>query len=175
MDRRNFVAAAPWVAAGGAVAGAPVAAAAASVAAGGQHFEVMKAVILGWRQGDRQAVIARCADDIVWYSHVGSPPIVGKEAAARFMEVLAGQMKDVRWRIFGYAEHGDTAFAEGVDEFTSPEGRQVALPYAGIMRFRDGLITEWRDYFDRGLFDRLKAGEAPPPHIAALTGRTSLY
>jgi limonene-1,2-epoxide hydrolase len=174
MDRRNFVAAAPLIAAGGAVVGAE-AAATETAHARHRHFEVMKAVIMGWRQGDRQAVIARCADDIVWYSHVGSPPIVGKDATAKFMEALSGQMKDVRWRIFSYAEHGDTAFAEGVDEFTSPEGRQVALPYAGVMRFRDGLITEWRDYFDRGLFDRLKAGEATPPHVAALTGRTPLY
>ena len=170
MDRRNFVAGAPLIAAGATVASASV-----EDAAQGRHFAVMKAVIMGWRQGDRQAVIARCADDIVWHSHVGSPPIIGKEATARFMETLAGQMKNVRWRIFSYAEQGDTALAEGVDEFTSPEGRQIALPYAGIMRFRDGLITEWRDYFDRGLFDRLKAGEAPPPHIVALTGRTPLF
>ena len=125
MDRRNFVAGAPLVAAGATVASASV-----EDAAQGRHFAVMKAVIMGWRQGDRQAVVARLADDIVWHSHVGSPPIIGKEATARFMETLAGQMKDVRWRIFSYAEHGDTALAEGVDEFTSPEGRQIALPYA---------------------------------------------
>jgi limonene-1,2-epoxide hydrolase len=119
--------------------------------------------------------VDQLADDIVWYSHVGSPPIVGKAATEKFMATLSTQMLDVRWRVFHYAEAGDAAFTEGVDDFAMPDGRRVSLPYAGIMRFRDGKIIEWRDYFDRGLFDRLKAGEAPPPHIAALTERPALF
>lgn len=167
MDRRELILAAPLLAAGPA--------AAAATGATGAHYEAVKAVITGWRRGDRKAVVDLCADDIVWHSHVGSPPIVGKAATEKFMTALAGQMLDVRWRIFHYAEAGDAAFTEGVDDFMTPEGRRVTLPYAGIMRFRDGKIVEWRDYFDRGLFDRLKAGEEPPPHIAALTARTPLF
>ena len=170
MDRRDFILAAPLL------AGAATATA-VSVAAEpqGAHYGAVKGVITGWRRGDLRAVLDLCADDITWYSHVGSPPIVGKAAMEKFMGVLAGQMREVRWRIFHYAEAGDAAFTEGVDDFTSPEGRRVALPYAGIMRFRDGKIVEWRDYFDRGLFDRLKAGEEPPPHIASLAGRPALF
>ena len=61
---------------------------------------------------------------------------------------------------------------EGVDDFVMiKDQRRVAIPYLGTMVFRDGLISEWRDYFDRGLFDRLKAGEAAPADIAALADR----
>jgi limonene-1,2-epoxide hydrolase len=166
MDRRDLIMAAPLLAAGPA---------AAATGAEGAHYGTVKAVITGWRRGDLKAVVDLLADDIVWHSHVGSPPVVGKEAAEKLMAALATQMLDVRWRIFHYAESGDAALIEGVDDFAMPDGRRVTLPYAGIMRFRDGKITEWRDYFDRGLFDRLKAGEASPPHIAALTGRTPLF
>jgi hypothetical protein len=54
------------------------------------------------------------------------------------------------------------------------ENRRVAIPYMGIMAFRGTLICEWRDYFDRGLFDRLKAGETPPPEIAELLNRPAI-
>jgi limonene-1,2-epoxide hydrolase len=166
VNRRDLLLAAPLLAAGSAVAAAGTT---------GTHYETVKAVITGWRRGDLKAVADQLADDIVWYSHVGSPPIVGKIATEKFMATLAGQMLDVRWRVFHYAEAGDAAFTEGVDDFAMPDGRRVSLPYAGIMRFRDGKIIEWRDYFDRGLFDRLKTGEAPPPHIAALTARPALF
>lgn len=167
MDRRDFLMTSPVLVAGAAATAGP--------APQGVHFETVKAVITGWRRGDLKSVLDLCADDIVWHSHVGSPPIVGKLAMQKFMETLAGQMREVRWRIFDYAEAGDAAFSEGVDDFLTPDGRRVALPYAGILRFRDGKIIEWRDYFDRGLFDRLKAGEEPPPHIAALAARTPLF
>jgi ketosteroid isomerase-like protein len=170
MERRDLILAAPLLAA---AATAPVATAAAEPQ--GAHYATVKGVITAWRRGDLQGVFSLLADDITWYSHVGSAPFVGKAAAVAAMTALAGQMREVRWRIFHYAEAGDAAFTEGVDDFASPEGRRVALPYAGIMRFRDGKIVEWRDYFDRGLFDRLKAGEEPPPHIAALAARTPLF
>ena len=37
-------------------------------------------MIKDWRRKDIDAVLAHVTDDIVWHSHVGSPPIIGKEA-----------------------------------------------------------------------------------------------
>lgn len=171
MNRRNFVKAAPLLA-------APAVASISSIAdakPAGKHFDTVKSLILAWRGKDLSGVLNLCADDIHWYSHVGSPPINGKAAMEKFLQALSAQMNNVKWRIFHYAESGDLAFAEGVDEFTGPDGRSVALPYAGVLRFKNGKITEWRDYFDRNLFDRLKAGETPPDHIADLVKRTALF
>ena len=173
MNRRDWLLAAPLavtvsaVGAGRAYAG--------SSAPQGAHFERVKAVIMGWRRKDLAAVLDLCADDIVWYSHVGSPPIVGKAAMQAFMEKLSDQMPVVRWRIFHYAENADVVFTEGVDDFTAPDGKDVAIPYAGVFRFRDGKIIEWRDYFDRAAFDRFKAGETPPEHMQALIKRPALF
>jgi limonene-1,2-epoxide hydrolase len=92
-----------------------------------------------------------------------------------FMEKLSDAMPVVRWRIFHYAESGDVVFTEGVDDFTAPDGKNVAIPYAGVLRFRDGKITEWRDYFDRASFDRFKAGEKPAEHMSVLMNRPALF
>ena len=173
MNRRDWLMAAPAAAV---VIGARDAMGATDMRApSGAHFEHVKSLIMGWRRKDLAAVLELCADDIVWYSHVGSPPIVGKTAMQGFMEKLSDAMPVVRWRIFHYAEIGDVVFTEGVDDFTAPDGKNVAIPYAGVLRFRDGKIIEWRDYFDRASFDRFKAGEQPAEHMSVLMNRPALF
>ncbi len=139
------------------------------------YFEQLKGLITDWRRKDIAAVLGRVTEDIAWHSHVGSPPIAGKAAMQKTMEALAAQMNEVRWRIFAFAQNGDTVFLEGVDDFVDPEGRRIVQPYAGVLRFRGPLVAEWRDYFDRNLFNKLKAGEPAPDYITALTTRPALF
>lgn len=183
MDRRRFLQSTATlpvsmaVAAGavGAVAPDTVNAAARRTSAMSSHFEHVKGLITDWRRKDAAAVLARVTDDIAWHTHVGSPPVVGKAAMKATLDVLAVQMNDVRWRIFQYAQNGDSMFLEGVDDFVNREGRRVVIPYAGVLVFRGPLIAEWRDYFDRNLFNKLKAGEAAPDYITALGSRAPLF
>jgi len=173
MNRRYWLMAAPAAAAAAVIGGSDAMGATGISATTSVHFERVKILIMSWRRKDLAAVLDLCADDIVWYSHVASPPIVGKTVMRAFMEKLSEAMPVVRWRIFHYAESGDLVFTEGVDDFTAPDGRNVAIPYAGVLRFRDGKITEWRDYFDRTSFDRFKAGEKPAEHMSALMFRAA--
>lgn len=170
MKRRQFVQASSIAA-----LGASTTASAASTRRsrkGMASLEAVTALISDWKRKDVDAVMARITDDIVWYSHVGTPAIRGKAAMRAFLETMAAGITDIRWRIQRHGINGNQIFMEGVDEFVViKDQRRVAIPYLGTMVFRDGLISEWRDYFDRGLFDRLKAGEAPPPDIAALADR----
>jgi limonene-1,2-epoxide hydrolase len=173
MKRRTFVKAS--------AVGGLAAPAAARVAVGGASagstvsIDAVKALILDWRRKDFEAVLARVTEDIVWYSHVGTPPKLGKAAMGGFLTAMAGAISDVRWRIFSYAVSGQQILMEGADDFVlTAEKRRVALPYMGVMTFRGGLISEWRDYFDRTLFDRLKAGEPAPPEIASLVDRPGI-
>ena len=178
MDRRRFVrAGAALPIAGAAALASPAASRAASrrKTAMSEHFAQVQGLITDWRRKDIAAVLGRVTDDIAWHSHVGSPPIAGKAAMQKTMEALAAQMNEVRWRIFAFAQNGDTVFLEGVDDFVDPEGRRIVQPYAGVLRFRGPLVAEWRDYFDRNLFNKLKAGEPAPDYITALTTRPALF
>jgi limonene-1,2-epoxide hydrolase len=132
-------------------------------------------VILAWRRKDLDAMLQHIDDDIAWHSHVGSPPLQGKPAMREFATRLTAQMQEIRWRLFEAARDGDTLHVEGVDDFVSNDGRRVVVPYAGVMRFRDGRIVEWRDYFDRALFERLKAGEPLPAYLEGLATRPALF
>ena len=182
MDRRRFVRAGAALSIASSALSVSVATQAAGTAAAVRskntmtdHFEQLKGLITDWRRKDIAAVLGRVTEDIAWHSHVGSPPIAGKAAMQKTMEAHAAQMNEVRSRIFAFAQNGDSMFLEGVDDFVNPEGRRVVIPYAGVLVFRGPLIAEWRDYFDRNLFNKLKAGEPAPDYITALTTRPALF
>lgn len=167
MNRRTFVKATG--------ATTLTAAAGAADAATSPHLDAVLGLISDWRRKDIEGVLSRVTEDIVWFSHVGTAPKIGKKAMREFLIPFGAALSDVKWRIFGHAISGQQIFVEGVDDFVLiAEKRRVAIPYAGVMTFRGSLISEWRDYFDRGLFDRLKAGEPSPPEITKLLDRPGL-
>ncbi|MGB7738327.1 MAG: nuclear transport factor 2 family protein [Steroidobacteraceae bacterium] len=168
MDRRLFMQASatvPLLAAGSV----------ATAAAAPDYLAITQKMITAWRGKDLEGMLVHIDDDIVWHSHVGSPPIVGKAAMREFASKLTAQMNDIKWRIFETATNGHRVFLEGVDDFVTNEGRRVVLPYAGVLAFKDARISEWRDYFDRAVFDRLKAGEPMPDYLQALVDRPALF
>ena len=127
------------------------------------------AVIACWNAGDVDGALAGMAEDVVWYVAVGAfPPLVGKAAVRGFLEQLRADMAETRWRILHVAESGDRLFAEGVDAYTRTDGTDVAMPYAAVVEFSDGLITGWRDYIDTRRMERLRGGEAAPGWLVAL-------
>ena len=170
MNRRTFV-----KSTGATTLAASGSAATGEAASKTAYIDAVIGLISDWRRKDIGAVLARVTDDIVWYSHVGTAPKIGKPAMRAFLEAFGAALSDVRWRIFAHAVSGQQIFLEGADDFVLvAEKRRVAIPYMGIMTFRGGLICEWRDYFDRALFDRLKAGEPAPPEITKLLERPAI-
>ena len=145
MKRRQFV-----QASGLSALAASTTASAASTRRGRKgmaSLEAVTALISDWKRKDVDAVMARITDDIVWYSHVGTPAIRGKAAMRAFLTAMAAGITEIRWRIQRHAINGNQIFMEGVDDFVmNKDQRRVAIPYLGTMVFRDGLISEWRDY-----------------------------
>jgi limonene-1,2-epoxide hydrolase len=140
-----------------------------------RKFEILKALIASWRDGDIDAVLGRMTDDIVWhYAASVAPPLTGKVKARKFLDNFKSQLTEVRWRLFDYAERGDTLFVEGVDEYLSRDGHWVAAPYAGVFEFRGDLICGWRDYVDMGVMQAQQRGETRSTWVAALIERPAL-
>ena len=170
MNRRTFV-----KSTGATTLAATAAASVSAAPAKTDYLDAVTGLISDWRRKDVDAVLARVTDDIVWYSHVGTAPKIGKPAMRAFLEAFGAALTDVKWRIFAHAISGQQIFLEGADDFVLvAEKRRVAIPYMGVMTFRGALISEWRDYFDRALFDRLKAGEPTPPEIQKLLDRPGI-
>jgi limonene-1,2-epoxide hydrolase len=169
MDRRSFVQVGVGLPAAlaGVVAGAGV----ASAATGFDPYQAFLGLIRAWQKHDIEAVLAKLADDIVWYPAVGSPPVQGRDGVRKVLEQFAPKRKEENWKIFHHAVNGDRLFVEGVDDFIDDQGRRVAVPYAGVIEYRDGLVIGWRDYFDISTLNRMKAGEPIPDAIQPLISR----
>lgn len=132
------------------------------------HLQKFLDLVADWKRGDLDAVAARLSPDVVWhFSAATKPPAIGREASVAFLKAYGAVSSNSRLRVFTYAETADRLFYEAAEDFDAPDGRQVLVPYAGIVDFGpDGLITAWRDYFDRALIDGQVAGTAELPDFA---------
>jgi limonene-1,2-epoxide hydrolase len=107
-----------------------------------------------WNDNDMDRVHAFMAEDI-FYHNVPMEPIVGRTAAREFADAFGvGTKMKADWQLVSIAENGEHVLTERIDSFTNPEGKKISVPLMGSFRVRDGVITEWRDYFDLPTFER---------------------
>lgn len=131
-----------------------------------------QAVIDAWKRKDVEAVFAAMTDDVVWhYAAAIAPAAKGKAEARKFVEAFGANIGEVRWRIFHHSETADRLFVEGVDEYTTKDGVDIAAPYAGVIEFRGDKISGWRDYVDRGVIEAQKAGGGWSSQVKELVER----
>jgi limonene-1,2-epoxide hydrolase len=86
------------------------------------------------------------------YDNVPMGRAFGPQGLRDTLTGFFGMCTGIDWEIIrqtstGSAQHG-TVLNEREDRFEI-HGRWVTLPVAGIFEIRDGLITLWRDYFDK--------------------------
>ncbi|MFN8024065.1 MAG: nuclear transport factor 2 family protein [Acidimicrobiales bacterium] len=139
------------------------------------HLAVLRTIMARWREGDLDGVIACLHPDIVWHYAAGAqPPVRGTAQARRLLVALQREMLDVRWQVFAAAEVGDRLFVEGVDAYRTPDGHEIATPYAGVLELRDGLVIGWRDYVDLSVAARQRAGDGFSEQVRELIGRPAI-
>jgi limonene-1,2-epoxide hydrolase len=112
-------------------------------------MEIIKQVMAAAVSKDHDAFLSWLSDDVVYHYHVGSRPLVGKEWVRKFLVSYGGITRDVKWRIDRFTETENELWVEGYEEYYDTRSSQVvAHPYMGIIEFRDGKISAWRDYFE---------------------------
>lgn len=137
-----------------------------------KHIESLKSLIAAWRRLDVEGLLVHLHDDFTWYNSGGlKPPLRGKEAMRATLQAMAAGIKEGKWRLFDVAEIGDTVWMEGVDEFINTKGIRVAVPYAGTLEFKDGLIFKWREYYEGRLIEQQLAGQGVSAEVEALLDR----
>lgn len=164
-NRRDFVVAAATA--------LPIAAVSlqSTAASGGGLYERYIEVIRKWKANDLDGVMAHIHEEIVWYPFVGGPPVLGKAAMRKYLEGLAGHRESNDWRVFHHAELGERLFVEGADDYRTDQGVRIAVPYAGVLEYRDGLIIGWRDYADVATVTEMKKSGKIPADVLPLVDR----
>lgn len=90
------------------------------------------------------------------YDNVPLAAVEGRPAIRAVLEPFLARCTEVRWDVLHQVIEGSetdaTVMNERVDRFMI-NGTWIALPVAGLFVVSDGLITLWRDYFDRSTFE----------------------
>ena len=91
----------------------------------------------------------------VFYHNIPMEPIIGRTAWRASSDAFGmGTRLRTNWKTTAIAASGDTVLTERVDEFSTAAGGRMSIPLMGSFRVRNGLIAEWRDYFDMKDFER---------------------
>lgn len=120
--------------------------------------QTVEAFIGHWNTSDINAMMALCAEGIV-YHNIPMEQIQGTAAMRAMVEGFLADIDACDWQIHAIAANGDTVLTERTDGFTFKDGRRAAIRVMGTFEISaDGLITAWRDYFDMLEFQREFAG-----------------
>lgn len=139
------------------------------------HIATLRRVIESWHRADIDGVLACLHPDVVWNNSGGiRAPIRGRDTMRKALEAMKGRITNNRWRLFDVAQVGDKVWMEGVDEFDTADGIRVAIPYCGILEYTDGLIHQWREYFDGRLQENQLAGQGVNEHVEAMLVRPTV-
>lgn len=116
--------------------------------------ETVEAFISHWNSCDIEAMLALCANGIV-YHNIPMEPIHGTAAMRAMVEGFLANIAACDWQTRAIAANGNVVLTERTDGFTFKDGRRAAIRVMGTFELdSDGLITAWRDYFDMAEFTR---------------------
>lgn len=118
----------------------------------------VEAFIGHWNACDIDAMMALCADGIV-YHNIPMEPVHGTAAMRAMVEGFLANIASCDWQTHAIAANGNVVLTERTDGFTFKDGRKAAVRVMGTFELdADGLIIAWRDYFDMLEFQREFAG-----------------
>lgn len=111
-------------------------------------LETVNRMIAGWEALDVEAICACFTQDAVWHN-MPVAPIAGLGAIRTAIGNFLGTASEVRFDIrYAFEPRPGVVMTERVDIFRQADGKEMRLPVMGVFELEDGLIKEWRDYFD---------------------------
>jgi len=103
-----------------------------------------------WLAEDLDAYLELWADEMTFQSPVHDKPLVGKPAYEELVRRSAAFVKPLAFDVVSLAVNGEIVLAEWTITLEwRAQGRAVAYSGMSRARIRNGLITEWREYWNR--------------------------
>ncbi|MBI1402822.1 MAG: limonene-1,2-epoxide hydrolase [Porphyrobacter sp.] len=114
----------------------------------------VEAFIARWNACDIDALMALCAEDIV-YHNIPMEPVHGTTAMRAMVETFLADIARCEWQTHAIAANGNVVLTERTDGFVFKDGRKAAIRVMGTFALdANGRIAAWRDYFDMAEFAR---------------------
>jgi limonene-1,2-epoxide hydrolase len=101
---------------------------------------------------DLEAVYA-LVDEHVIYQNMAQPAVHGRAALREMWDGGFANLSHLRLKILNRAVNGDVVINERLDHWIV-DGRDIHIPMAASLTVKDGLIVEWREYYDMATLER---------------------
>lgn len=112
------------------------------------NVAVVREMIDAWNTMDWDRVVGLFAEDGSLHSMMVDP-VVGRDALAVRIGHLGEGLEEITLNVRNLGSVGDVVFLERVDQFVF-NGHSGSVPVVGVIEVNeDGLIQEWREYYDR--------------------------
>lgn len=128
---------------------------------GEEKLEVAQAMVQAWNERDWEQVYALFAEDGVLHS-VMLEPVVGREAIRERLGGLTPGIEQIELQIRNQGVIGDVVVLERTDDFVY-NGKHGRVPVVGVLEIEDGLVTEWREYYDHATLVDALTPDGPTP------------
>jgi limonene-1,2-epoxide hydrolase len=128
-----------------------------------RNAERLQRLFVDLERLDFAAVAAHCTEDCS-YEDVpfDAATAVGRDAIRAKLELGLGTLERLPTTIHELVERGDVMMVERTEVWHHPTGERATLRVAAVFKFRDGLISLWRDYWDaKTLFAQQPASWLP--------------
>ena len=105
-----------------------------------------------WNSRDIEGIMSLLSDDC-FYHNIPMEPQTGKDAIRANLEPFVQMATNIEWIVHQIAENEDgVVLTERTDRFEI-NGQWMSILVMGVMEFKDGLICNWRDYFDMKAYE----------------------
>jgi limonene-1,2-epoxide hydrolase len=111
------------------------------------ELAVARDMFSAWDKQDWQKVVNLFTPDGALHSMMVEP-IIGREAIGRRMAALTDGLESIHLNIKNLGVINGLVYVERQDEFVY-KGKAGKVPVVGVLDIRDGLVKEWREYYDR--------------------------
>lgn len=118
-----------------------------------KNQQIIDQFMQAWNQRNLEQIMDFFHEDAEYCNIPMGPPHIGKAAIREFIEGFLNSLEDIEFIV--HHQLCDDANGVVMNERTDRinlAGKTIDLPVMGVFLLHDGLIQQWRDYFDMAPF-----------------------
>jgi limonene-1,2-epoxide hydrolase len=106
-----------------------------------------------WNNRDIEGIMGSLTSDC-FYHNIPMDPQKGHDEIRTYLEPFVQMTTNIEWIVHNISEDSNgTVLTERTDRFEI-NGQWMDILVMGVMEFQDGLILNWRDYFDMKAYEQ---------------------
>jgi limonene-1,2-epoxide hydrolase len=106
-----------------------------------------------WNNRDIEGIMGSMTTNC-FYHNIPVDPQKGHDEIRSYLEPFIQMTSNIEWIVHNIAEDSNgTVLTERTDRFEI-NSRWMDILVMGVMEFQDGLISNWRDYFDMKAYEQ---------------------